>query len=554
MLFHECLQEREEDVELKIFATDIDQNAINRAATGAYPESIVADLSPERLRAFFVKTGTQYQVTPELRKSVIFAPHNLIKDPPFSKLDLVTCRNLLIYLKRETQERVFTNFNYALREKGFLFLGSSETVAVEGLGFSTIDSKHRIYQQQRSLSVRPHAQPDALAYQSNDLNREAERSTAALPTKLVDTLFRDLLDEYVPAGVLINAKNDVLHVFGNVNQYLRVPAGEANMDLLKMVRSDIRILVGTALHRAKKEGKRVVYRDVAIGEDEKSDRFDLIINIVDPKRKEGVFLVLFDAVSTEAKRHFPETAPSYDLEEEAQERIQDLSRKLRYTEENLQATVEELETSNEELQATNEELMAANEELQSTNEELHSVNEELVTVNAELQGKIRQLTELNSDMDNLLQSTEVSTIFLDTELRIRKFTSSAAAYVNLMPSDEGRPIHHFAHIFDDIDLQSCAHDVLENGAPIEREVQGEAGKWYRFRALPYWTADDVVKGVVLAFVDVTEVKELQDALAAERQRRQELEADSEPEGKSETEAGAMSATANANPSTDAKEV
>jgi two-component system CheB/CheR fusion protein len=238
---------------------------------------------------------------------------------------------------------------------------------------------------------------------------------------------------------------------------------------------------------------------------------------------EDVFLIIFDDTSTEAKARYAEAARSYDLEQAAQDRIEDLDRKLRYTEENLQATVEELETSNEELQATNEELMAANEELQSTNEELHSVNEELVTVNAELQEKIRELTELNSDMNNLLQSTEVSTIFLDTELRIRKFTDAAGDYVNLLPSDEGRPIHHFSHVFDDVDLHTCAQGVLENNEPIEQETKSEGDRWYRFRALPYLTSDDVVKGVVLTFEDITEPKTLRGALAAEQQRRRAVE-------------------------------
>jgi two-component system CheB/CheR fusion protein len=284
------------------------------------------------------------------------------------------------------------------------------------------------------------------------------------------------------------------------------------------------MLVGTALHKAKKEDGRVVYPEVPQDDTEGAPRFNLVVEIEEVWQGEDVFLIIFDDTSTEAKARYAETARSYDLEQAAQDRIEDLDRKLRYTEENLQATVEELETSNEELQATNEELMAANEELQSTNEELHSVNEELVTVNAELQEKIRELTELNSDMNNLLQSTEVSTIFLDTELRIRKFTDAAGDYVNLLPSDEGRPIHHFSHVFDDVDLHTCAQGVLENNEPIEQETKSEGDRWYRFRALPYLTSDDVVKGVVLTFEDITEPKTLRGALAAEQQRRRAVEA------------------------------
>jgi two-component system CheB/CheR fusion protein len=524
MLFHEYLQEREQNIDLKIFATDIDQAAISRAATGAYPDSTVADLTPERRRTFFIKIGSQYQVTRDLRGSVIFAPHNLLKDPPFSKLDLISCRNLLIYLKPETQEQVLANFSYALREKGFLFLGSSESITGKGLSFTAINAKHRLYRQQQSILSRPRRPLDATAYQRGRVEADPKQSATGTMPRLVDGLFDDLLDEYVPAAVLVNAEGHVMHVFGDVNEYMSVPAGKANMDVHRMVHPSIKTLVGTALHKARKEGERVVYPAVTIEDDEDCRRFDLIVDMEQIPHGDVLFLIIFDDVSTEAAPRFSETPRTYDLESAAQERIEDLDRKLRYTEENLQATVEELETSNEELQATNEELMAANEELQSTNEELHSVNEELVTVNAELQEKIRQLTELNSDMDNLLQSTEVSTIFLDTELRIRKFTESAAEYVNLLPADEGRPIHHFAHAFKNVDLHTRAENVLEKGERIEHEIEGKAGAWYRFRALPYLTADEVVKGVVLTFIDITEEKQLRGALAAERQRRRTLEA------------------------------
>lgn len=563
ILFHEYLRSQDKEVDLKVFATDVDQEAVTRAATGAYPDSIVADLSPERLRTFFVKIGGQYQVTRELRKSVIFAPHNLLKDPPFSKLDLISCRNVLIYLKPETQENVLSNFSYALLESGFLFLGSSESITGGGAGFTAISTKHRIYQQQRSFSGYPNVVLDAPTYQQNPVGTSDQQSTNVRPTQLIDELFGDLLDEYVPAAVLTDEEERVLHVFGDVNRYMHVATGEVDMNLQKMLDPAIQPLVGTALHKAGKNGERVVYPGVTVGngkEDTSTLTLDLIVDTVKAKSGRTLFLIIFDDVSGEATTPYPSTERSYDFEEATNERIEDLNRKLRYTEENLQATVEELETSNEELQATNEELMAANEELQSTNEELHSVNQELVTVNAELQEKIRQLTELNNDMDNLLQSTEVSTIFLDTELCIRKFTSSAADYVNLTPSDDGRPIHHFSHIFGDIDLQSCAQQVLAEGEPIEREVQGEARQWYRFRALPYWTSDHVVKGVVLTFVDINEMKQLQGALAAERQRRRELEAklqdtnpEANPEPEDSTEAEAVAKAApeaiDANPST-----
>jgi two-component system CheB/CheR fusion protein len=368
---------------------------------------------------------------------------------------------------------------------------------------------------------------------------------------LVDGLFTDLLNEYVPAAVLVDANHQVLHVYGDVNRYMSVPAGEAKMNLLSMVHPSIKVLTGTALHKAKKEAGQVIYPEVALEDEDpdKSRRFNLIVDIEGTPHGEDIFLMVFDDVSTDPDAHYAETARTYDLDRAAEERIEDPERKLNYTEENLQATVEELETSNEELQATNEELMAANEELQSTNEELHSVNEELVTVNAELQEKLRQLTELNSDMNNLLQSTEVSTIFLDTELCIRKFTASAAKYVNLLSSDEGRPIHHFAHVFDDIDLHACAQDVLEDGTPIEQETKSDNDRWYRFRALPYLTEDEIVKGVVLTFVDITESKALRGALAAEKQRRRALEAALEVDGIDEAENNGRIDTPSSPPST-----
>lgn len=513
MLFHDRLQAHDGTLELKIFATDIDQGAIDRAAAGAYPDSIVADLDPDYLRRYFVKIGGQYQIIRELRESVIFAPHNLLKDPPFSKLDLISCRNLLIYLKPKTQEQVLSSFSYALREGGYLFLGSSENVTSGGFGLAAVSTKHRLYQQRWDQQGPRRVIYDMVPRRGDaDATRE-DSGARSSPTRLVEALFADLLGEYLPPAVLVDERHRVLHVFGDANRYLRVPSGTADMDLLKMVPADLQMLLGTALHKAQKEDDRVVYPEVAVGEGEARRRFDLTVGVEQTQEGDTVFLIVFDDVSPDADVHYPETERTYDIEAAAQERIRDLDRKLRYTEENLQATVEELETSNEELQATNEELMAANEELQSTNEELHSVNEELITVNAELQEKIRQLTELNNDMENLLQIMEVSTIFLDAELCVRKFTASAGEYVHLMPADEGRPIHHFSHVFAEVDLQQCAQEVMQQGTPIEREVRDEDGGAYQLRVLPYWTPEEVVKGVVLAFRDVTEVQQLRRALA-----------------------------------------
>lgn len=527
MLFHEALTATGAGLEVKVFATDVDTRALRTAARGVYPDSIAADVSPERLQRFFVKDGDQYRVSRELRQSVIFAPHDILKDPPFSRLDLVSCRNLLIYLKPERQKTVLSNFGYALGNGGFLLLGKSEnTGGDESSLFAPVDGPCRLfrYTGDRHTGVAISTDP-VPAWQRDTAGTKQPQHTPRRkrPLTAMEDLFEEVIRDHMPPAVIFNARNQVLHLFGSAERFLRLPSGKVDMDLLRMVRKDIRVLVGTALFRARETGERVVYAGIPLqgADGADGDRVDLVVDTCTTQEDVEYGVVVFKD-RHRADRFEPNTDEEaeavYDVDADTQERIEDLQRRLRFTEQDLQATVEELETSNEELQATNEELMASNEELQSTNEELQSVNEELVTVNAELQEKIRKLTEVNDDLDNLLENVITNSLFLDHDLRIRRFTPSTADLIHLRSGDEGRPIHHLSHAFGDLDLAAAARAVLESDAPTERDVQAGSGRWYRMRVIPYRTADGRTDGVVLTFQDVTDAKHTEQELQQLRQR------------------------------------
>lgn len=533
ILFKEYMIDNDiRDIEVKIFATDIDKNALEYASTGIYSESMSADISKERLRKFFFRKGDTYQIAREVREMVIFAQHNVAKDPPFSKIDLISCRNLLIYLQPKLQKKIFATFSFALNSGGFLFLGPSESLLDFSEYFSCIDVKWKLYQYKSNSKPAPMpvSIPDGL---STDFLKNA-RDKLVLPIinfdkavsiplnedKILTRCFETILENNRQTCVVINEDAELIHIYSDINKYLKVSKGKAQLNLLKMVEQELNIALGTAIHRAFRDQKKIIYSDVTFTIDEKIKNINLIINpFIDHHRKEKLALVTF-----EEKEKIIELSEvqNFNLNRESSQRIADLEYELQYTKENLRATVEELVTSNEELQATNEELLASNEELSSTNEELQSVNEELITVNSEYQSKIGELTELNNDINSLYSSAEIGTIFLDKDLCIRKFTSGIKKEINIINHDIGRPLEHISHHLKYHDLIRDVQNVLETIKSIEREVQGKNDNWYLLRIQSYRTTENLIKGVVIILIDISSIKKAEENLKQESKERLKL--------------------------------
>ena len=500
---------------VKIFATDVDQHAISVAGEGIYSQSIIADVPNDMIARYFTKMGNKFQITKDIREMVIFARHNAIKDPPFNKIDLISCRNFLIYLNTEAQKKLLSDFQFSLKTNGYLFLGASETVGEFGAQFSSINHRWKLFRyiSDRRVPIgRTASVPPFHAYPQNR-GVVAPETSANIRRKVIDTVKDLLIELYVPASVAITEKNEPLVIFGDVNRFLKIPTGEANFDVVNLMRKDLSATLSTAMHKASKDNEEVIYQNIRVREGNRTAAINLRVRpIEDHLYNQRLTLITFEDVAPESGEPMG-NIEVIDVSQQARQRIQDLEQELQYTRENLQATIEELETTNEELQATNEELMSANEELQSTNEELQSVNEELITVNAEYQAKIQELVELNDDMNNLLASTEIGTIFLDKNLLIRKFTPAITRTVNLIDMDVGRPINHITHNITDENLVSDVDRVLKTLVPVEKDVRSKDGKWYMLRIHPYRTKDNYIKGIVITFIDITEKVETERALA-----------------------------------------
>ncbi|MFW5842823.1 MAG: chemotaxis protein CheB [Spirochaetota bacterium] len=511
ILLAEYVEDNKLSNDVKIFATDIDKGAIDFASYGIYPESIAADADPEQLRRYFVKKGESYQVVQRVREMVIFAYHNIFKDPPFRRIDLISCRNLLIYLQPVLQKRVLSNFHFSLNEGGFLFLGSSETVADFSKYFQNVNVKWKIFQFRGGGST-AHLEidgaEDGWRRRLHDTNRRVE-ITQQSPHPRFEQVYEQLIEAALPPCVIIDESWEIRHVFGDVGPFLRLPVGKIDLNISRMAKGDLSIPLGTAIQSAAAEKIAVSIEDIAVPENGTGKSVRLTVRPI-----RGGFDAYFFAITFEetGRESVARSAPSFDLEEGVRTRIRDLENELQHSRENLQATIEELETSNEELQATNEELLSSNEELQSTNEELQSVNEELITVNSEYQKKIEELSELNDDMTNLLAGTEVGTVFLDTELTIRKYTPPVTRQINLIKSDIGRPFSDLTTNLEYDSLDRDVREVLGSLRPREVEVRSTQDRWYLVKITPYRTETERVRGVVVTLIDITERRTAEDAL------------------------------------------
>jgi len=502
---------------ITIFATDAHRSSLEAASHGIYEGLRLRNVPKERLVQFFHQEGNNYQVSPALRKMIVFAKHNLISDPPFTKMDLICCRNLLIYLEPATQDKVLSIFRFALRTKGILFLGSSEGLGKQAADFETLDSPSKLYRKVRDLKFSGGIDLGQVPqrFAAPAVAQFSERMSVSLDRQLLHD-YDLLLAQHVPSGVLVNEKRQILHYFGDTSDFLKPAPGRFENDLLTLVDDALRIPLGTAFHRAAKTQADVTMKKVTLGSGG-SRRYDLLVKALPDKKGGAAHFFISFSPSAEAPTALPLPSELGDASELAAEhisqRIVDLEQELQATKESLSTTIEELQTSNEELQATNEELLASNEELQSTNEELHSVNEELYTVNAEFELKNKELLQLNRDHDNLLSSIDVGIVFLDRNLRIRRFNQSLERIFKLLPQDIGRPIDHIAyHLADQDVMLDDVKRVLALGEPVEKEVCTTDGQWFLKRLFPFRTESDVVDGVVLTFTNITKLKKAEEVI------------------------------------------
>ena len=513
------------DREIQLFATDANAASIARARAGRYPESIALDVSPERLRRFFVKVDGQYQVTKALRDAAVFAVHNVATDPPFSRLDLLTCRNVLIYFGPDLQKRVLPAFHYALKPTGFLLLGTAETPGTFSDLFVPVDKTHRIY------ARRPGSARAASGWTLRELGGSAEpassptaeRPPAPQEPELSREADRVLLAKYAPAGVVVNDDLEVLHVRGRTGSYLEMPSGAASFNLLKLLREGLLVDVRAAVKRARSAGAPIRKDGSQVRRDGGLVRVNITVIPLRPstaRRPEpGAFLVLFeDSASPTASASKRQGAGR--MEPPGRDRTtQALRAELASTKEYLQAIInereaanEELKSASEELQSTNEELQSTNEELETSKEELQSVNEELGTVNDELQARNAELGRLNSDLANILSSVTIPIVIVGPDLRIRRFTGMANRVLNVVPTDVGRSILDIRWKIVLEDVERVLLGVIGTLTPWEGDVQDQDGHWYAVRILPYRSLDDKIDGAVMAFIDVDARRQLEDGM------------------------------------------
>jgi two-component system CheB/CheR fusion protein len=518
ILIKEYMEKTGQILRFQVFATDLDHSAINRAREGLFPSGIAADVSPERLQRFFKQEDNHYRICKEVRDMIIFATQNLIQDPPFTHVDLISCRNLLIYLNAEAQKAIFPQFHYALNPNGFLCLGASESIGNFDDLFVSIDKKWKIYQRKNTRTSFPLAR---ISQFPASVREPSKASFKALGSEfqtgnIARQIDRLLLDRFAPASVIINEYGKILYIHGRTGKYLEPSIGQPNWNIIEMAREGLRLPLASSLRlAAKKNEAEMVNSGLRVKTNGDYETVDLKLEkIFEPEALRDLFLVSFHPHMTgeNKTRFFGHGKPPSKFVEKFVGKEQ-LEQELFFTKESLRATIEELGTSNEELTSANEELQSTNEELQSINEELEtakeemqSLNEELNTVNSELQNKVESLSDVNDDMQNLLNSTDIATIFLDRNLKIKSFTRPARAIIKLIDSDIGRPLEDlsttlkYKHLIDD------AKSVLQTLVYKDTEVQTENNDWYMLRILPYRTTENMIDGLVISFININRIK------------------------------------------------
>ncbi len=516
ILIDQILLSNEVSCEVKIFATDIDADSVAVAAAGRYPESIAADVPPEVLSRYFHKDGDTFQIVRAIRDYVVFAQHNLVNDPPFTHIDLVSCRNLLIYLQPVLQRKVLELFNFALNSGGFLFLGTSESVGEMQDFFEPTHHRYRVYRSKGrrtpGVSLEINQPPEwTRAGQTVLPYVRSSRTTARSEDKVLARFVARATGDYIPPAVVVNDRYELQHVVGDVADYLQLPDGRMLNDVTKMGRSELAIPLATGLQKALGGQSEVNYTGIPFKTGDGAARRVRVrfLRLPDRTNQDPLVAIFFEEEQQPESVGADGQVAPYDLDGEMHERLRELEQELQFTRENLQATIEELETSNEELQATNEELLASNEELQSTNEELQAANEEIHTVNAENQARIIELTNLTNDLENLLVNSDIGKIVLDENLEIRLLSRNIPSLTNILPKDVGRSIKDLRFELGDVNIAAIAEGVNAKHTDWEDRLSTADGKSLLVRIRPYSVGPDSYSGVLITLVDITE---LQDAL------------------------------------------
>lgn len=530
ILLQDYLASTGKNMHIQIFATDIDENAIEKARSGIYPLSIKADIGEKYCHSYFTKSGGDYLVKKSLREMVIFANQDLIKDPPFSKLDLICCRNLLIYFSHELQKKVFPIFHYSLKDDGVLFLGPSETTGQTNDYFEIINRKWKIFKR-KTLEKNS---TSGLHFTDPQSSIKMEKNTTPVTTppinelsalQLVETILKR---NHVPPCVIVDSQLNIIYVHGRLGHYLEPAEGRLNNHILEMARTpQLREELSQAIPNVIRHKKDITKKSIPIEIDDKKKHIDLTVKLLNEiGNLKDLVMVNFSEKSNVTQE---ESGKLSAKGAQNNDDVDILVKELESTRDNLETTVEELETSNEELKSSNEELQSTNEELQSTNEELEtskeelqSLNEESVTVNAQLQSHIDELSSANDDIKNLLDSTQIATIFLDTELKIRRFTPKMTDIIHLMPTDIHRPLSHLSSSLQDIKLTDIAHSVLKTLDKVELDVHDDKSNYYKMRVLPYRTANNIIAGVVISFADITAKRHSEVALIDSEKRYKSL--------------------------------
>ena len=507
------------DIQTQVFATDIDDRALETARAGVYPEAIVTDVPPTRLRQYFVKEQNHFRMQKELRELILFARHNILRDPPFSRLDLISYRNLMIYLDRDIQIEVLRMFHFALNPGGYLFLGSSETADACSQLFTPVDKKNRIYRAKEvSSSLR---RAPAGPYQGFTLSAPSRPPFNEPSRRNRKFSFADVhqraLEQYAPPSVIVNHDAEIVHMSDRAGHFLRYVGGEPSLNLTTLVHPQLRLELRTALYQAAHTGKSVEARRVRLERDGRSYWVNMVVRpFRDNEAGSEYMLVLFDEVEAcmdSSTLEDPDTKDSVLTQLEAE--LQQTKERLQITMEHSETSTEELRASNEELQAINEELRSATEELETSKEELQSINEELTTVNFELKTKVDETSKINDDLQNLISSTDIATVFVDRKMKIKWFTPRAKDIFNVIGNDAGRSLLDITHRLDYPQLHADAARAFEELHLVEREIGAKgSNRWYLARFLPYRTLDDRIQGAVLTFIDITDRRRAEEQLRA----------------------------------------
>lgn len=524
IIIQEILEETNKHLEVQIFGTDLDINSIKTARKGTYPDIISKDISPERLSKFFYKQENLYTIKNNVRDTVVFANHSVLKDPPFTNLDILVCRNLLIYLETSAQEKVLSKFNYSLNKKGILFLGPSENIGEFIDTFTVIDKKWKIFRSIKSKGSRfdfvknqtfP-TENNTTKYSSTKLELNEDKSGAAT-FNIADFAEKNLVEIFAPPSAIINNLGEILFIHGRLGKYLEPSPGKARMNILEMAKDDIKLGLSSAIGNAISSNKEIVFESLKIDERSEKNFVKLTVRpLTEPETVHDLYVVSFEP-STPTDKNGDQI--KLDPLSNSSEHIKALENKLKLTTERLNSTIEEMTTSNEELKSANEELQSMNEESQSTNEELEtskeelqSINEELTTVNNELQLKIDELSTVNDDMTNLFNSTEIATIFVDNDINIRRFTEEATKLIKLIESDVGRPLSDIASQIKYPELIEDIGQVINKVVFKEKEVNTAEGEWYKVRIMPYKTSKNVIDGATITFLDISNIKTSQEKM------------------------------------------